>query len=403
LKLLEMQRHAMLMYTSCGWFFDELSGIETVQVIQYAGRAVQLAREIFGQDFESGFTERLAAAKSNLPQFGDGARIYALWVKPAVVDLSKVVSHYAISSLFNGYAELARIYCYEVEHEDYRLQEFGRTRLLLGRVRIQSRITEESGDLSFSVLHLGDHNVNCGVRAFRGEKPYEDLLHDASEAFTRADLPEVIRLLDRHFEGITYSLKSLFREEQRKIVGVILNSTLSQAEASLRQIYDNNATLMRFLSDIGTPLPRVLHVTAEFVLNTTLRKEFEQEHFDVERVQALLDASNTEKINLDHDGLSYALRKMIDGAFDRLKASPENLELIRELESAVGFVRGSGFGVNLWYAQNVYYDVLQEQYPARRTRDDEASRDWLSHFRNLGELLTINTAAVEANTELQAA
>ena len=68
LKLLEMQRHAMLMYTSCGWFFDELSGIETVQVMQYAGRAVQLAQELFGDSLESQFIERLAAAKSNLPE-----------------------------------------------------------------------------------------------------------------------------------------------------------------------------------------------------------------------------------------------------------------------------------------------------------------------------------------------
>ena len=72
-KLLEMQRHAMLMYTSCGWFFDELSGIETVQVIQYAGRVVQLAEELFGNDIERRFLDKLALAKSNLPEHGDGA------------------------------------------------------------------------------------------------------------------------------------------------------------------------------------------------------------------------------------------------------------------------------------------------------------------------------------------
>ena len=76
LKLLELQRHAMLMYTSCGWFFDELSGIETVQAIQYAGRAVQLAQELCGDDIEHNFLERLELAKSNIPEYGDGHRIY---------------------------------------------------------------------------------------------------------------------------------------------------------------------------------------------------------------------------------------------------------------------------------------------------------------------------------------
>jgi alpha-amylase/alpha-mannosidase (GH57 family) len=62
LKLLELQRHAMLMYTSCGWFFDELTGIETVQVLQYAGRAIQLAEDLFGRPFEPHFLGLLEQA-----------------------------------------------------------------------------------------------------------------------------------------------------------------------------------------------------------------------------------------------------------------------------------------------------------------------------------------------------
>ncbi|MFH1647328.1 MAG: DUF3536 domain-containing protein, partial [Chloroflexota bacterium] len=100
LKLLELQRHAMLMYTSCGWYFDDLSGIETVQIIQYAGRAVQLARELTGEDLEPGFLQRLELVKSNLRQHGDGKRIYDTFVKPAMIDLTKVAAHFAISSVF---------------------------------------------------------------------------------------------------------------------------------------------------------------------------------------------------------------------------------------------------------------------------------------------------------------
>ena len=107
-KLLELQRHAMLMYTSCGWFFDELSGIETVQVIQYAARALQLAQELFGDGIEAGFLERLEAAKSNLPEHRDGRLIFEKFVRPAVVNLEKVGAHYAISSLFEDYGERTR-------------------------------------------------------------------------------------------------------------------------------------------------------------------------------------------------------------------------------------------------------------------------------------------------------
>ena len=89
LKLLELQRYLMLMYTSCGWFFDEVSGIETVQVIQYAGRALQLAGQLFAEDLATPFLELLAQARSNLPEQGDGRSIYERYVQPAMVDLQK--------------------------------------------------------------------------------------------------------------------------------------------------------------------------------------------------------------------------------------------------------------------------------------------------------------------------
>ena len=50
LELMEMERHAQLMYTSCGWFFDDIAGIETVQIIAYAARVLQLTVFLFGAD-----------------------------------------------------------------------------------------------------------------------------------------------------------------------------------------------------------------------------------------------------------------------------------------------------------------------------------------------------------------
>src|SRR5262249_46360989 len=158
LQLMELQRHLILMYTSCGWFFDELSGIETVQVIQYACRAVQLSREVLGDHVEAGFLEALAKAKSNIPEYEDGAYIYRTFARAAAVDLKKVAAHYAISSLFKPYAEQARIYCYSVERADRHSLEAGPMKLGLGRARFTSEITHESEQLVFAALHFGDHN-----------------------------------------------------------------------------------------------------------------------------------------------------------------------------------------------------------------------------------------------------
>ena len=216
LKLLEMQRHAMLMYTSCGWFFDELSGLETVQILQYAGRAIQLAEDLSGDRLEQVFLEALAQAASNLPEQGNGAEIYARHVTPARLNLLDVGAHYAISSLFSRYGAQNSIYCYDVAVEERRSESSGRARLAVGHARVSSRITWEAMALSFGVLHFGDHNLNASVRRFVEEHIYENIVGELVDMFARADLTETLRILDRYFEGATYSLKSLFRDEQRR-------------------------------------------------------------------------------------------------------------------------------------------------------------------------------------------
>jgi alpha-amylase/alpha-mannosidase (GH57 family) len=96
LKLLEMERHALSSFTSCGWFFSEVSGIETVQVLKHAARAIQLAEELTGIDVEPTFLEKLSLALSNIPELGNARVAYENLVKPSVVDLKRIIAHYAI-------------------------------------------------------------------------------------------------------------------------------------------------------------------------------------------------------------------------------------------------------------------------------------------------------------------
>ena len=384
LSLLEMQRHLLLMYTSCGWFFDELTGIETVQVIQYAGRAVQLANRLFGGDREEKFIEYLRQAHSNLPEIGDGAEVYARFVRPAMVDLIGVGAHFAISCLFEGCDQHSSIYCYGVDLEDWRTFESGRARVALGRARIESKITRESVEASFGVLHFGDHNLSAGIREFVGEQEFEGTAHDIETAFRHADLTDCVRVLDRNFQGTSYSLKSLFRDQQRRIIDRILNATLADAEASYAQIYENHAALMRFLAELHTPLPNVLRLTAEFVINRALRREFESETLDMERIQALLDSARTEKINLDGPGLEYVLRHRIDELAEVFAADPNDAAALEALDAVVDLGRSLPFEMNFWKIQNIYYQLFQSEFPQRRE-----DRAWANRFVSLGEKLGI--------------
>ncbi len=388
LSLLEMQRHAMLMYTSCGWFFDELSGIETVQVIMYAGRALQLAQALFPGNYEEAFRQNLAEAKSNLPDHVDGARVYDRMVKPAQVDLLAVAAHYAIASLFRRESEPSMISSYEITQRDDVRMESGRARLAVGTALIRSRITRQQTEVSYGVLHLGDHNVSAGVRALQGEPDFRQRVRELRDAFNAADLPGVLRLLDSQFAGATYSLKSLFRDERNRVVRKILGKTMTEAEAAYRQIYEHHAPLMGFLSGMGAPLPKMLHQTAEFVLNTALRSEFLADQLDLERIQTLLDTGAREKVQWDTPWLVFALNRRLGKMAEELAVNPRE-ERLQQFNASVALVKSLPFEVDLGRVQNVYYQLLQQVYPLVALEADEPSQRWIAEFTSLGDKLGV--------------
>jgi hypothetical protein len=308
-----------------------------------------------------------------------------------MVNLEKVAAHYAIRSLFEPYAEHDRIYAYEVDREDLRSSEAGKMKLALGQARFTSMITRESALLSFGVLHFGDHNLNGGLRAFQGEDAYGQLVQRITGVFARAEIAEVIRLLDRDFSQHGFNLRSLFRDEQRKILGQILDSTFAEAEAHYRQIYERYVTLMRFLADLGAPLPKSFLTAAEFALNLSIRQALEAEDLDLARIQALLAEAKGLKVPLEGISLGYVLKGTIERMVQDFKDQPQDLGRLEKLEKISGLARSLPFDVDFWKVQNIFYGMTQTDYQAFRERaekGEEAARNWVLHFSALGKNLS---------------
>jgi (1->4)-alpha-D-glucan 1-alpha-D-glucosylmutase len=428
LKLLEMQRQAQLMYTSCGWFFDEISGLESVQVLQYAGRAIQLAQELLSdfrlsiddlrlnerdgqsstaedepqienpkskiQNLEEGFLRRIEKAQSNLPEHGNGRRIYEKFVKNAEVGWEQIGAHYAVSSLFESYSTEARFFCYTAVQEEFQSFTAGRAKLVVGRVHIRSEITRESCRLSLGVLHFGDHHVSAGVRAYQGEKAFDGLAREASSAFERGDFAEVIRLFDRAFGESTYSLKSLFRDEQRKVLKRVLHPIVLEAETVFRSLHEHHLPTMRFLAGIGAPLPRAFEMAAEFLFNTDLRWDLKDEEPDVGHIRNLFREADTLNVKLDAAGLAYRLRKTLARMAERLRAQTSNVALLRALDEVVEMARALPFEVDVWQPQNVYFELARTVWPDFLTQIEGGAggtlaEGWLEAFLHLGEKLGV--------------
>jgi alpha-amylase/alpha-mannosidase (GH57 family) len=379
LKLMELQRHAMLMFTSCGWFFDELSGIETVQVIQYAGRVLQLADQLFSRSFEPEFLERLALAKSNIPENSDGRTIYEKFVRPAMLDLKNVGAHYAISSLFQENGERRSIYSYSAVMEDHRKFQVGNTKLVIGRARVTSKVTRISTKLCFGVLHLGDHNIACGTGEYQGRQKYEALIKEISKAFSRADFPKTILLLGKHFGTSTYSLASLFADERRKILTTIMEPTLREAEASYSSIYEHHAPLIRFLNGSGMPLPKGLVLAAELSLNAKLRGALQGEGLEPEVVQPLLEEARLAGATLDATALGLLLAASVERLAEQLLEQPDDLSRMERLNKAAQLIRHLPFEVNLWKTQNICYNLVHthwSDFSEKAGRGDKKAQEW---------------------------
>ncbi len=402
LKLLEMQRHAMLMYTSCGWFFDEISGIETVQIIQYAGRAIQLGEELFGENFEKGFLERIELAKSNVPENKNGRVIYEKFIKPAMINWDTIAAHYAVSSLFENYEPQTRVFCYNVEREDFHSFEAGRAKLIVGRARMVSNITRESASVTFGAVHIGDHHVSCGVRDYKGSESYDTLVQEMKETFQRADFSEIIRLLDRGFGDSTYSLKSLFKDEQRKVTKQVLQGSQVEAEHAYSRLYEQNLPTMRYLHSIGVPLPRTYQMAADFVINKDLRWALEEDEPNPKQIRSLTNEAAVWNVPLDSAGLGYRFSRTIGRMAERFRENPGDLPRLRMLGATVELAKSLPFEVNLWRCQNFFIDVMNSACPAFRVRAEDGEEDallWFQEFVALGDKLGIDVSALKKKNQ----
>jgi len=363
LELCEMQRNAQLMYTSCGWFFAEISGLETVQILKYAARALQLAREATGVDLEPAFDESLTRAPSNLPDMREGSHVYDALVKPSVVTLEGVAAHSAISNVFDE-DRTASLFCYDVTVRGRRREKAAGATLAMLHLEVRSKVTGEQRDLSACVLHFSGADFRCGLR------PYDPSAHQDAERrlfarFSGLSLAQVVREIDREFTGRDYTLRDLFLDERRRLAGQLLDETMRRYEEDYLRIYESNRRLIDFLREIDSPVPRPLQVAADVALTRQAQ----------EQTRAV--AEGRVDLNSAHADLlaTVQVAKRLGARIDRAAIGPEFHQHLASLvdrflqgdRDAAGQISGLlelaeklHVPLDLWAAQNRIWDAAHE-------------------------------------------
>ena len=399
LKLLEMQRHAMLMYTSCGWFFDELSGLETVQVIDYASRAMQLAEGVVEGGVEKAFLERLKEAKSNIPQNQDGSWIYQNFVLPIRLDLVKVGAHYAFSSLYEEYEEHSQIYCYAIAREDYTKFSNPEAVIAMGRIHVASEVTEEDACLTFCVVRLGSHDFKGGVVDKCEPETYAAMREEMRSAFDKGLYTDLVTLMDKHFGTHSYSLVNLFSDEQRKILNLIIKQNMEESISSYQEMFERSRSLMEFVRETGVPVPRIFLAAAQPALNEALKTALTQEELDTDAVQRIVGQIRNWQVDVNTPETEYFMRRHVESLSGLLAQDPSDLKLMARIQKTMNLLYEIPINIVLWQVQNDYYSLAKTVYPVvARSRAEEGAGIWLDAFRKLGETFRFNLGAVLPQT-----
>jgi len=366
-RLLELERNRLLMYTSCGWFFDEISAIEPAQILRYAAMALQYLNDLGGGRLEDEFVRRLAAAPSNVPAMRDGAEVYRRLIRPTSVNLSRVATHYAITGLLAEYPADARVYAYRVERLDEARETADGTTLGVAHVRVSAETTGESREMVYALAHFGGHDFSCGVRTWDDQATYDALKTDLLARCARQSVADLVRGLDEYFPGGLSSLGHLFLDERRRVLANVIRATLERHEETYRKIWEENRKLVHYLRDADAPIPEALAIIARHVLEQQVSLELLSVP-DLttipDRVVAIADEAKALGVTLDLIPQRFVVQSAVARVLELVAESPSR-ERVAQASALIDGARRLGIRYGHWATQNRFFQIWSERPEAR--------------------------------------
>ena len=398
MELLEMQRHTMLMYTSCGWFFSEISGIETVQIIKYAARAMQLAQNFTDEDIETPFLNILDEAKSNIKEYGTGKDIYNRFIRPSVVTMKEIAALWAISSLYEEFEDEEDVYCYRVTTKNYRTVEKGNTNLVVGNIEIVSKITMQKANLVFALMQYADGDFHCAMKEFSSNEEYNELKNHLIKTFVLYPQTEIIRALDETFGKEYFTLKDIFIEERKKILQILIQDQLKKFGSAYEEMYNQGKSSIYHMQSLGLEIPKEFKISAGYTLshkyNELLRGStgFIDDNI-IQQVMAINYEAKKIGIEIDKTESNKSFGRKIITNLKRLTKSFE----ARQADAVVelfNIIEKLELNIDITEAQNIYFNKIYHRIGdiIENSNSELSEKDinFINLLLTIGDKLNIN-------------
>ena len=399
MELLEIQRQAMLMYTSCGWFFSEISGIETVQIMKYAARAMQLATKFSNKDLETHFLEILSEAKSNIPEHGTGKDIFERFVKPSIVTTKQIASLWALSSLYQDFEDEESVYCYSIKKEAYKKVQKGSSTFVVGHIEIQSKITLQKSNVMFALMQYSGGDFHCAIKEYSDDFEFNKIKTNLIKTFLMNPLTEIIRAMDECFGKEYFTLKDIFIEERRKILQILLKGKLEKFSQTYQVMYDEGKGSIYHLQGLGLKIPDEFKISAAYALSHKFNDIVVHSggFLDDDSIQQAMDINYEAKkidIQLDKTPSNKIFSKKIQQNINRLVHSFEiqQADVLLEIFDSINKLE---LQIDISEAQNIYFskiyhkigDIIESGTATKRS----SNKKFIEMLLEIGENLNINT------------
>ena len=393
MELLEIQRQAMLMYTSCGWFFSEISGIETVQIMKYAARVMQLAKSFMKKDLETPFLEILNEAKSNIPEFGTGKDVYEKFVKPSIVTSKQIVSLWAISSLYTDIEDEENVYCYKINKHSYKSVTKGNSKLVIGHIEVESKVTLEKSNMIFALLQFSGGDFHCAIKEYSDD--FETIQKELVRTYLVSPLTEIIRTIDNYFGKEYFTLKDIFIEERRKILQTMLKGKLQIFANTYESMYDEGKGSIYQMQTLGLDIPKEFKISAQYVLTKQFNELFIESRgfLDADIIQQASDLNFEAKrigIEIDKEPTSKIFSKKIAQNINRLSYALD-LQQVDATLDLLDCIAKLEIKVDIAEAQSYYFSkIVTNMEEIIQKISCQADRDLIVMLFEIGEDLNIN-------------
>ena len=360
LQLLEMQRCSMLMFTSCGWFFDEISGIETIQILRYAARAIQLAMSIGAPSYiEDDLLKTLEQAPSNLPKYVNGLGVYNQEVKPAIINQEKLTAHYGIV-LSATDEKREKIFCYKFDNHDYEPFSGSPVPCFISQVTCKDERTENKERFVLSVAHFDGLDFRCSILPLVSDDEYARIKFELAERIKGASVSELIHFMDEYFGRTYYTVADCFIDERRILARTISDKSIESYLNFHRVYYEENKHLMMYLQRINVPVPDDFLLSAKKALSYKLKNEVPRaiEERDLDFMKRILDEAKKWQIELDVEEVEELVGKSFLEKLEKCTYSFPS-DVVKDISLLMELCNMLNRKPNLWKLQNIFYDIYK--------------------------------------------